>query len=96
MIYYGDTLPVGGSDDAIMIAVISSVSVFIISSTLFFIMGVFCTRLLCQSRRQIYRTNLDQDQEERIYTSVLPSTKMVHELKFELKGNSAYESVTVK
>ena len=79
-----------------MIAVISSVSVFILSSMLFFIMGVLCTRLLCQSRRQIYQPNLDQDQDERIYTSVLPIAKFAHNLQIELKDNSAYESIIIK
>lgn len=77
-----------------MIAVISSVSAFTLSSVIFFLMGALCTRLFCQSRQRIYRPNLDQDQEERIYTSVLPSVKLAHD--FDLKENSAYESIIIK
>ena len=88
--------PIATNDHTVMMVVISSVSVFILSSTLFFILEVLCTRL-CQSRQQVYRPNLDdQEQEDRIYTSVLPSVKLAHVLQFDLKENSAYESVVSK
>jgi hypothetical protein len=79
-----------------MITVISTVSVFVLSSTLFFIMGVFCARVLCRSKQDNQNPVNNQDQrEDRIYTSVLPSAKLVHDLNFDLKENSAYESVIV-
>ena len=75
-----------------MITVISTVSVFVTSSTLFFILGVFCARILCRSKQENQNPVNDQD---RIYASVLPSAMLVHDLKFDLKENSAYESVIV-
>ena len=77
-----------------MITAISTVSVFVSSSTLFFIMGVFCARVFC--RPKLKNQNPVKDQlQDRIYTSVLPSTMLVRDLKFDLKKNSAYESVIV-
>ena len=79
-----------------MTAVTSSLSVFILSSTLFLLLGVLCTRL-CQSKHQMYQPNFyDQEQEDRIYTSVLPRVKVAHDLQIDLKDNSAYESVILK
>ena len=77
-----------------MITAISTVSVFVSSSTLFFIMGVLCSRVLCRSKQKNQNPVKDQLQD-RIYTSVLPSTMLVRDLKFDLKKNSAYESVIV-
>ena len=38
----------------------------------------------------------DQEQEDRIYASVLPRVKVAHDLQIDLKDNSAYESVILK
>ena len=77
-----------------MITAISTVSVFVSSSTLFFIMGVFCATVLCGSKQKNQIPVKDQLQD-RIYTSVLSSAMLVRDLKFDLKKNSAYESVIV-
>jgi hypothetical protein len=76
------------SQDGI-IAIASSISVFVVTSILFSIFGCFCG-LHCRKLRQNHPSSTNQQTPAIIYEDVLPKD---YEQKFELQPNTAYAAV---
>ena len=85
--------PIATSDHTIMITVISSVTTFVLSSVLFFILGVIFAGL-CQSRHynKAFLPQNHQATSDSGYIPALPRC-LSQDVCIELKENSAYESV---